>query len=107
MKRIILALALIASIMTGIASSGIGAYSNLGYKAISATDTTSWTGAAATNITIVTGAGASYLLHLNPDRDDDGVPIFIGASTTMELTGIYFYGFIMQRAAGDAEIYWW
>lgn len=92
------------------------AYSNVGY----ATGTVS----AGNPITVaITGAPASWIsvvndnttfevtLALNPDRDDDGVPMTVRSQSILTMEPGSIYGFTISLGAvgtsGTVDVYWW
>lgn len=105
MRKIILALAMVALAATAV----FAAYSNFGGVSETAATTpitVSWTGASANWITVVPES-ADVTLVLNPNRDDDGVPVTIKVGTSTTMYADYFYGFTVTRATSTAcDVYW-
>ena len=94
------------------------AYSNVGFATedigSGVSLTVAITGASATSISVVNNATDTDLvcsLDLNPDRDDDGVPMTIRPATILTITPGDIYGFTIAYISGTGtqtvDVYWW
>lgn len=101
LKRIILALALVALV----ASVALGAYTSRGYKEFTADGSVTITGRPASNISVYATHECTFGITNHPQ--DEGWPVTVRAGSTVTMSGLDLYSFTIDWTEGTVDVYWW